>query len=97
MYRSSSYDEYLSKKLTNKRFAQEYLLSLIEDHDLTLDEALKQTISKMGIKEFSKMAHIAAPSLVRFIKGKGQLKPQTLDTFLKPFALRTKTILEKVA
>lgn len=54
MYRNSNYDELLATKLNSEEFAQEYLLSLVEDPDepMTIEEALRFAIPKMGVSEF---------------------------------------------
>lgn len=90
MYRSKSYDEELSERLQDRKYAAGFLLTLMEGEDgLSLEEALKATIEKMGIKEFSKMSKIAPPNVVRMIKGRVQPTIATLDRFLAPFGLRT--------
>ena len=39
------------------------------DDGLSHEEALKQTIQCMGIKEFSELSDIPVPNIVAFIKG----------------------------
>ena len=98
MRRASSYNEHLSQRLHNPRYAQRFLLSIPEGPEaLGLEEALRHTFEVMGIKECSALTGVPAPHLVDFIKGKRHLKPETLDTLLKPFGLRTKLVLEKAS
>ncbi|MGE3975742.1 MAG: hypothetical protein AB7F59_14550 [Bdellovibrionales bacterium] len=98
MYRNKSYDEELSKELQDMEFAQGFLLTLIEGEEgLDLEDALKHTIERMGIKEYSKASRIPAPHVVSFIKGRRKLKTETLDAFLKPFRLKTKVVVEKAS
>lgn len=98
MGRSESFDEYVSKKLQNKEFAKHYILALMEGEEgVTLEEALRYTIGKMGVKEFSKVAKVAPPNVVRFLKQKVKTSPETLDKFLKPFGLKTKLIVEQAS
>src|SRR6266446_3533249 len=96
MYRSKSYDEELSERLQNRKYASGFLLTLMKGEDgLDLEEALKVTIERMGIKEFSNLSKIAAPNVVRMIKGRVQPTIATLDRYLAPFGLQVRVILEK--
>lgn len=98
MRRSNYYEETLAQELRDKEFAQGFLLDLIETKDdFTLEEALKHTIVRMGIKEFAAKAKVPRSNVSEFLKGKRKLKPETLDLYLKPFGLKTKLVLEKAS
>jgi hypothetical protein len=98
MHRTHAYDQMLSEKMKNRRFAQGYFLSLIEGEvGLSVEESLKQTIQRMGITEFSEMAQVPRPNVQEFLKGKRKLKTETLNVYLKPFGLRIKISVEKAA
>ena len=89
MYRSKSYDEELSERLQDRKYARGFLLTLMEGEDgLSLEEALKVTIERMGIKEFSKLSKIASPNVVRMVKGRVQPTLPTFDRFLAVFGLK---------
>lgn len=98
MRRGRSYDEDLSKKLKNSKFAQAYIRALMEGEEgLELEAALRHTIERMGIKEFVQLAKVAQPNVSEFIQGKRKLKPETLNIYLKPFRLRVKLVLEEAS
>ncbi|OFZ13975.1 MAG: hypothetical protein A2Z20_10085 [Bdellovibrionales bacterium RBG_16_40_8] len=98
MNRGKSYDEELSLKLKNIKFARAYIVALMEgDHGLSVEDALKHTILRMGIKEFVQLARVPQPNVSEFIKGKRKLKPDTLNEYLKPFKLKAKLILEEAS
>lgn len=98
MYRNKSFDEDLAERLRNPRFARGFLLAMLEgDGGLDLETALRYTITRMGIKEFSQLSGLAPSNIVRFVKGRSHPKPATLNAMLKPFRLRTKIVLEKAA
>ena len=98
MNRSKLYDQDLSKDLKDPKFRQDYILSLMEGDDgLTAEEALKHTIERMGVKEFSALSKIPGPNIVGFIKGRRKPKPETFASYLKPFKLKAKVILEKAS
>jgi DNA-binding phage protein len=101
VYRTECYDSIISKKLQSPEYAKCYLLSSMEDIDgdegLDLMPALKEVISMMGIKEFSKLSGIKPPNISRFL-GQDQLpKVETLNNFLAHFELRAKVSVEGVA
>lgn len=98
--RSESFDRFVSEKMQNIDYAKETLLTSIEEFDESVEEALKYTIQKMGIKEFSELAGIPIQNISQFIKGKRKLKVETLDKYLSVFKLKYKIIVvakEKVA
>ncbi len=98
MKRGKSYDEELSQQLRNRKFAQNYIMALMEgDEGLCVEDALKHTIERMGIKEFVQMANVPQPNVSEFLKGKRKLKPETLNEYLKPFKLKAKLVLEEAS
>jgi predicted transcriptional regulator len=98
MRRSDSFDELLSKELKNPKYAQGYFLELIKGDDgLSLETALKETVKSMGIKEFSEVSKIPPSNIVDFIKDRRTPKPETLNQYLKPFRLKIKLTVEKIA
>jgi DNA-binding phage protein len=97
MRRTTDYDEQLSQELRDPEFAREFLLTLIEgDEGLNVENALRHMIQRMGVKEASELTGMAAPNIVAFLKGNRHPKRETLDKLLRPFGLRTKTIIEDV-
>ncbi len=98
MKRGKSYDEELSHKLKNAKFAQSYILTLMEGDDgLSVEDALRHTIARMGIKEFVHLAHVPQPNVSEFLSGKRKLKPETLNEYLKPFRLKARLVLEEAS
>ena len=92
--RSKSYDEYISKRLINEPdFAKSMVLTSIEEFNESVEEALKYTISRMGVKEFSEVSGIPAQNVTAFIKGRRNLKRETLDKYLSFFGLASKIIV----
>src|ERR1035437_8535394 len=98
MRRSPSYNEELSQRLRKPQYAQTFIASLMEGEDaMSAEDALRQTIQIMGVKEFSELTDVSSSNLVAFVKRRRSLKPETLDQLLKPFKLRTKIVLEKAS
>jgi DNA-binding phage protein len=98
MYRNSSYDEDLAQELKDPEFAQSFLLDLIKGDDgISLEEALRVTIQKMGVAEYCTRARLSKQYVNSFLRAKRNPKQETLDIFLKPFRLRTKVVVEKAS
>ena len=96
MYRTSSFDKYLSEKLHRPNFAQAYLLELVnsQENRLDIDDALRETINIIGITEFSKLIGENKSNVSNFVKGNRKLKQETLNKYLIPFRLKAKLKLE---
>jgi len=97
MYRNNAYDEDLAKEMQDTEFAQQYLLNLVEDEPMPVEEALRMAIPRMGVAEFSRKIKKSKTDIDKFLRGERNLKPETLNEYLVPFNLRVKVILEKVA
>jgi len=99
MYRNNAYDEDLAKELSDISFAQEYLLSLVEDQDepMSIEEALRFMIPRIGIPEFAKIVGKSKSDIDKFLRGERNLKSETLSEYLGPFKLRLKIVLEKAS
>lgn len=91
MYRSNTYDEDFSKDMQVLIGRQTYLMCLIEDEDepMSLEEALRFFIRRMGLVEFSNLVGEKKQNVNKFLVGDRKLKRETLDKYLKPFGLKT--------
>ncbi len=83
--------------MQDTEFAQQYLLNLVEDEPMPVEEALRMAIPRMGVAEFSRKIKKSKTDIDKFLRGERNLKPETLNEYLVPFNLRVKVILEKVA
>lgn len=98
MPRYSTFEEDLARELRNREFAAGFLMTLMEGEDgLSLLEALKETIQRMGVKEFAKKARIHPKSVSRMLASPSIPKLETLEAYLAPFGLRAKVVLERAA
>jgi DNA-binding phage protein len=98
MYRNKSYDKDLSVKLQDREFAQGFFLTLMEgDEGLSLEDALRTTIQRMGVKEFCEKTDTRIQNINDFLKKRRKLKPDTLDAFLKPLGLKLKWSVERAS
>jgi DNA-binding phage protein len=98
MHRHESYDEKLASELQDQEFAKDFILDLIEgDEGLTPLEALRHTIRRMGVKEFSVAAKIPYESVCRMLESDSLPKISTLDRYFAFFGLKVKIVLEDAA
>jgi hypothetical protein len=96
--RTPTYNEELSRRLKKPRYAREFIAALMEGPEgLTAEDAVRQMIRIMGVKEFSEATGMRASNVVAFVNGRRQPKRETLDLLLKPFKLRTRIILERAS
>ena len=91
--RSESFDKYVAEQMKDLDFARESLLVSIEHFGETVEEALKNIIEQMGLKEFSELSGIPIQNVSAFVKGRRNLKQQTLDRYLSVFKLRSKLVV----
>ena len=97
MHRTDGYDKMASETLMKSQAArQEFLLSLINDHDMEPEEALKEAILTMGQTEFSTLVDMSVGRIGDFIKGRRKLKYESFNALLHPFGLQAKIVLEKL-
>ena len=86
MYRRKTFDDKLSKKLKKANYSKTYILDAIKKGK-TVMEALKDTISCMGTKEFSEVSGIKSPNISRMLSQDAIPKLATLQKFLDPFSI----------
>lgn len=91
--RSESFDEFVSEQMQDIEFAKEFLLSGMTNFSDSVEDALKSTIEKMGIKEFSELAEVDIQNVSAFIKGRRKVSKKVLDHYLSVFGLKTKLII----
>jgi len=91
MYRSNTYDKDFSKDMEHLIVRKTYLMELIENEDepMSIEDALRFTIRRMGLVEFSNLVGEKKQNVNKFLKEERILKRDTLDKFLKPFGLQT--------
>lgn len=84
--RSVDWNETLSEKLRDLKFAKQFLLSLVDEGD-SLQEALGRTVRGYGVKEFSKLVNLDEPAIQRAIDPSHNPTKTTLEKLLNPFSL----------
>ena len=86
MRRAVNWDEFMAPYFKKKSFRKTYLVNLIEEDGLSIEDALIESIKAMGIKEFAKLVDMAPSNVSRIIHGKDMML-STFKRFLKAFDL----------
>ena len=98
MHRHESYDKELEAELQDQEFAKDFILDVIEGEEgLSPLDALRHTIRRMGVREFSKATKIPYESVCRMLESESIPKIATLDRYFGFFGLKVRIILEDVA
>lgn len=92
--RNKSYDEVLASKFENIKYAQGYLINIIESEGLALDESLRQTIKAMGLQQFSRKSNLSIQAVSDFVSKRQSWSTDKITRLIKKvFKLTTKISL----
>ncbi len=93
--RNRSYNEVLAKKFNNSEYAQSYLLNIVENEGLYVDEALRETIKAMGLKNFADKAKLSVQAVSDFVAKRHKWSTDKLSKHISEvFHLKIKLTLE---
>ena len=84
--RSRNWNEGLSERLQDLRYASDFLLVLTEEGH-SLQEALGITIRGYGVREFSRLINLSESAIQRAIDPNYNPTKRTLEELLAPFNL----------
>ncbi len=93
--RNKSYDEVLASKFENLKFAQGYLLNIVKNEGLSIDEALCETIKAMGLQNFADKSDLSIQGVSDFVAKRQKWSTDKLSKLINEvFKLKVKLILE---
>jgi len=93
--RNKSYDEILSQKFENLSYAQEYLINILESENLSVDEALRETIKAMGLQNFANKTGISIQGVSDFVAERQKWSTDKLSKCIKEvFKLKVRLVVE---
>ena len=81
--RSKEWSEDIAKKLKKKSYRQEFFLSLIDDDEVSIREAIAIIAKTMGNQEFAKLIEMAPSNTSRVVNLNNDVKATTLEHILK--------------
>ncbi len=93
--RHKSYDDVMVKKFENPQYAQEYLLNIVETEEISLDEALRETIRAMGLQAFANKSGLSIQAVSDFVSKRQKWSTDKLVKQIENvFNLKVKLSLE---
>ena len=96
MRRTSQYDKDLSKRLQKPGYAQGFIEALMGGEEpMTYPEAVKETISVMGLTEFQKMSGIPKSNIQHYLDSLETPKLVAQEKISAPFGFEPQLIFVK--
>lgn len=93
--RNKSYDDVLANKFENLEYAQGYLINIVESEELSIDEALRETIKAMGLQRFSEKSNLSIQAVSDFVAKRQKWSTDKVSKHIfEVFKLKVKIILE---
>ena len=93
--RNKSYDEVLAQKFKKARYARGYLMNIIENEKLSVDEALRETIKAMGLKYFSDKSGLSIQAVSDFVSKRQKWSMDKLSNHIEDvFKLKVRLSVE---
>ena len=95
--RHRDFNELVATQFEDAEFAQAYITNLINEEDIELEEALRETIVSMGLQAFADKADISIQYVSDFVKKRKKFSTESIDKYLqKAFGLKVKMSVESV-
>ena len=95
--RHKDFNELIATKFENVGFSQAYITNLINEEDMSIDEALRETIVAMGLQAFADKADLSIQYVSDFVKKRKKFSTESIDKYLqKAFNLKIKMSVEFV-
>jgi len=85
--RSQEWSSDLALKLKKKSFRQEFFLTLIDEEDLSVREAIYVIAKTMGNQEFAKLIGMAPSNTTRVVNPEHDIRSTTLEHILSNLGL----------
>lgn len=93
--RHKSYDNVLAHKFENIEYAQAYLLNIVEEEQLPVDEALRETIKAMSLGTFAEKSGQSIQAVSDFVSKRQKWSSDKLIKLIGlVFGLKVKLTLE---
>ena len=93
--RHKDFDELLAAQFADIKFAQAYIINLVDNEGMDLEDALRETIIAMGLQEFASKADLSIQYVSDFVNKRKKLSIETISKHLQNiFGLKMKIIVE---
>ena len=80
--RHKDFDKLMASKFKNKEFAQAYIINLVNEESMSLEEALHETIVSMGLLAFADRAGVSIQYVSDFVAKRKKLSTDTIIKYL---------------
>ena len=80
--RHKDFDKLVADKFKNKKFAQAYIVNLVNTEGMSLEEALRETIVSMGLLAFANKAGVSIQYVSDFVAKRKKLSTDTIVRYL---------------
>ena len=80
--RHKDFDKLVAGKFKNKKFAQAYIVNLVNEEGMSLEEALRETIVSMGLLAFANKAGVSIQYVSDFVAKRKKLSTDTITKYL---------------
>ena len=95
--RHKDFNKLVASKFKNRKFAQAYIMNLINKEGMSLEKALRTTIISMGLQVFAEKAGLSVQYISDFVNKRRKLTTKAMDKYLhKVFRLKIKISVESV-
>lgn len=93
--RHKNYDDVMVKKFESPQYAQEYLLNIVESEEISIDEALRETIKAMSLQAFAEKSGLSIQAVSDFVSKRQKWSTDKLSKQIgNVFNLKIKLSLE---
>ncbi|MDE0151592.1 MAG: hypothetical protein OXK80_03720 [Bdellovibrionales bacterium] len=95
--RNKDFNTLVADKFKNRKFAQAYIINLINKEGMSLEEALRETIISMGLQVFADKAGLSIQYVSDFVNKRRKFTTGAIDKYLnKVFQLQIKISVESI-
>ena len=81
--RHKNFNQLLAVQFTDIKFAQAYIINLVDNEGMDLAEALRETIIAMGLKAFADKAAISIQYVSDFVNKRRKFSIETIEKYLQ--------------
>ena len=95
--RHKDFNELVATKFEDIHFSQAYISNLINEENMSVDEALRETIVSMGLQAFAEKSGLSIQYVSDFVKKRKKFSTESIDKYLqKAFGLKIKISVESL-
>ncbi|OUR98547.1 hypothetical protein A9Q84_03805 [Halobacteriovorax marinus] len=95
--RHKDFNELIASQFEDLEFSKAYITNLINEEDMSLEEALRETIISMGLQAFADKSDLSIQYVSDFVKKRRKFSTDTVNKYLqRAFQLEIKFSVESI-